>query len=180
MNHADRERLSQLLDTIETMGVGPKAKAALAEARTIVDQPTGYLKYTGPPLTPEEAETLKTKFSKGGIDPTPYYIPIDDTAPKETLFWSEPVHEFDPRRPGAHRARHRAPNPLTLIISLTVAAIVLIGLTAATGPNPGPRYQPNPNMTHRGPSWPSQTGFAPYLPGHQPGTPGNGLGVTAP
>jgi len=204
MNHADRQRLSQLLDEIDTdtaeitNGVDP-LRRKIDEARAIVDKP---------------APTTPPGFSKGGIDPTTERITLTFTgrpipqseikaavqaaladqapSPKLDAFLTEPIHEYRekaiwPQWRKIHHPLGWEPRPtrrhrLKTTIGLTLAAIALIALTAANEPTPGPSHQPAPTKPAEPASRTAQTGSrqgdAPWTVQHRPGTPGNGLGAT--
>lgn len=164
MNHADRQRLSQLLDEIgrimehETIYNRVGFVDAYSEARAIVDQPSAIITFTGP-ISPEKAEEVKRRFQE---------------APNVALdsFLSEPIHEYRDRVPA--RRRHRALSPLRLATILTLAAVALVCLTASSqtwGGTDRPQADSGPREA------PPGAGQSMYRPGHQTGTYGNGRGV---
>ncbi|HWO64581.1 MAG TPA: hypothetical protein VNO31_31550 [Umezawaea sp.] len=188
MNHADRQRLSQLLDTIDreriTGFMNETELAALAEARAIVDAPGPdlILTFTGSPLA--DTGRIKAAVQAALADQAP--------SPKLDAFLTEPIHEYRekaiwPQWRKIHHPLGWEPRPtrrhrLKATIGLTLAAIALIALTAANEPTPGPSHQPAPTKPAGPASRTAQTGFrqgdAPWTVQHRPGTPGNGLGVT--
>jgi hypothetical protein len=186
MNHADRQRLSTILDGMESLieleraYQGDEEKiyadeldAQLAEARAIIDQPGPdlILTFNGAPLA--DTGRIKAAVQAALADQAP--------SPKLDAFLTEPIHEYIPREP---RGIHRAPGRLKATIGLTLATIALIALTAANEPTPGPSHQPTPTKPAEPASWAAPTGLrpgtAPWTVQHRPGTPGNGLGVTTP
>jgi hypothetical protein len=175
MNHADRERLSDILaqlhEAIDYQGQDPTPSLELlAEARAIVDQPAGIITINGSLTnTAEIHRALRKAFAETGKDG------------KYTIL-NEPLHEYRDQIPT--RRRHRAIRPLTLATALTLAAIGLIAATALTAPRVS-TDRPNPQTRPaKPPSEAAQTVFrpgdAPWNPTHRPGSTGNGLGVATP
>lgn len=147
MNHADRERLSDILETIddETNGYAPDEflKLRIAEARAIVDHPVDpgeipntIINIKGIKIHDPEAirSAVKTAFAQ---------------PPNPTLdaFLTEPIHEYTDRIPTRHR--HRAINPWWLVVAFTIASILAVALTATPTTSPGPSHQPDPNSPTR-------------------------------
>lgn len=165
MNHADRQRLSQILEECacalthtDDEGIGP----LIDEARAIVGGPT-------------------TSIPDTNLIGGQYNFP-----PSATLdaFLSEPIHEYNPHpdygrirhplgwtKPGR---RHRALSTRRIALTTLIAGMILLALTASRTPTPSPSHQPTPERAAK-PA--PTTAQVPYRPGHQPGTPGNGLGV---
>jgi hypothetical protein len=175
MNHADRERLSELLEDIYmTCGTAYDEKStfreALDEARAIVDQPAGIITIDGTVNNaPEIRAAMERAFAETGA------------TGKYTIL-NEPLHEYRDHIPT--RRRHRALHPLKLAVALTLAAIGLIATTALTAPQVS-TDRPNPQTRPAKPApEAAQTMFrpgdAPWNTTRRPGTPGNGLGVVTP
>lgn len=184
MNHADRQRLSQLLGALSESGEIEWGRnlQRIAEARAIVDGTTmcGNCGTNHP----------------GSVNCPPIdFVPLRERhpeifgppSPKLDAFLTEPIHEYQPIEAyglrliaGNHRARRTR---LTTAAALALASIALTAATATntpTGGANGPQPQSKPAEP---PSEAAQTWFrpqaAPWIPGHGPGAPGNGLGVVA-
>jgi hypothetical protein len=171
MNHADRQRLSQLLTEIATTD---DCGELIAEARAIVDGPTGIIRFT------EQIDTDMAAKMKAAFEAA--------TETGKIRILTEPIHEYQPIEAyglrliaGNHQARRTR---LTTAAALALASIALTAATATNTPTPGPSHQPTPQPAANQPPRAAQDRFPathiPYLPGHGPGTPGNGLGVTTP
>lgn len=193
MNHADRQRLSQLLEyvAIEINHSNPdiykpdhtEMARLIAEARAIVDGPTDIpniiVKINGKLGSHDE---IRDAVKAALADQAP--------SPKLDAFLREPIHEYrDPNDTGISgyirhplgwqkpRRRHRALSTRRIALTTLIAGMILLALTASRTPTPSPSHQPTPERAAK-PA--PTTAQMPYRPGHQPGTPGNGLGVAAP
>jgi len=182
MNHADRQRLSQVLLAAWTHNDDGRISDLLAEARAIVDAPTEIpnviIKFNGPTLA--DTTRIKDAVRAAFADQAP--------SPKLDAFLSEPIHEYQPIEAYGlriNRSNHRAGRTrLTTVAALALASIALTAATATQSARPGPSHQPLPKPAANQPPRAGETQFPathfPYLPGHTPGTPGtpgNGLGV---
>lgn len=124
MNHADRERLSDILETIEEEITGLEIDYPtflhnrIAEARAIVDQPAGIITIDG---TVNNAPEIRAAMERAFAE--------TNATGKYTIL-NEPLHEYRDHIPT--RRRHRAIRPITLATALTLAGIGLIAATALT------------------------------------------------
>jgi hypothetical protein len=179
MNHADRQRLSRLLDTIEVLDAAiftpgesgrylmPKRAQAWMDVRAIVDSPTPPEQRTIPGFNPQIHSGTRTGIAYRESEIGKHFLKTNDAE-----FWDEPAHQrleriWNERNQAERTRRHRIlAGALTTLTALTLA----MALSADAPPDPGPSHQPTPQNRLTAPSPTAQDHIRATLPTRTEGT----------